>query len=168
MARSTAIWAVRSGLILSYADPVELAKTVSAFKDFGEKFKIRGGVLDGKPLSPAEINELASLPPREVILAQLLGLLQAPATQSGAPVERTGFDRRAVARRVGTQGWRSWAGREWRCAGRQGSGRIGDAGRECGSSASGGSSSGPGRGDPGDAVHHGRAGRHRILKSAVG
>lgn len=68
------------GLILSYADPVELAKTVSSFKDFGEKFKIRGGVLDGKPLTPAEINEFANLPPREVILAQLLGLLQAPAT----------------------------------------------------------------------------------------
>src|SRR5712672_744281 len=69
------------GLILSYADPVELAKTVNSFKDFGEKFKIRGGVLDGKPLTPAEINELANLPPREVIMAQLLGLLQAPATQ---------------------------------------------------------------------------------------
>jgi large subunit ribosomal protein L10 len=68
------------GLILSYADPVELAKTVSSFKDLGEKFKIRGGVLDGRPLTPAEINDLASLPPREVILAQLLGLLQAPAT----------------------------------------------------------------------------------------
>lgn len=69
------------GLILSYADPVELAKTVSSFKDLGEKFKIRGGVLDGKPLTAAEINDLASLPPREVIMAQLLGLLQAPATQ---------------------------------------------------------------------------------------
>ena len=69
------------GLILSYADPVELAKTVSSFKDLGEKFKIRGGVLDGKPLTAAEINDLASLPPREVILGQLLGLLQAPATQ---------------------------------------------------------------------------------------
>jgi len=68
------------GLILSYADPVELAKTVSSFKDLGEKFKIRGGVLDGKPLTPAEINDLASLPPREVIMAQLLGLIQAPAT----------------------------------------------------------------------------------------
>jgi len=68
------------GLILSYADPVELAKTVSSFKDLGEKFKIRGGVLDGKPLTPAEINDLASLPPREVILSQLLGLIQAPAT----------------------------------------------------------------------------------------
>jgi len=69
------------GLILSYADPVELAKTVSSLKDLGEKFKIRGGVLDGKPLTAAEINDLASLPPREVILGQLLGLLQAPATQ---------------------------------------------------------------------------------------
>jgi large subunit ribosomal protein L10 len=69
------------GLILSYADPVELAKTISSFKELGEKFKIRGGVLDGKPLTPAEINELANLPPREVIMAQLLGLLQAPATQ---------------------------------------------------------------------------------------
>ncbi|MBF6561391.1 MAG: 50S ribosomal protein L10 [Candidatus Binataceae bacterium] len=69
------------GLILSYADPVELAKTVGSFKDLGEKFKVRGGVLDGQPLTPEEINALAALPPREVILGQLLGLLQAPATQ---------------------------------------------------------------------------------------
>src|SRR5271167_2351390 len=58
------------GLILSYADPVELAKTVSSFKDLGEKFKLRVGVLDGRPLTPAEINDLANLPPREVVLAQ--------------------------------------------------------------------------------------------------
>lgn len=69
------------GLIVSYADPVELAKTVTSFKDFGDKFKLRGGVLEGKPLSAEEISALAALPPREVILAQLLGLLQAPATQ---------------------------------------------------------------------------------------
>jgi large subunit ribosomal protein L10 len=69
------------GLIVSYADPVELAKTVTSFKDFGEKFKLRGGVLEGKPLSAEEISVLAALPPREVILAQLLGLLQAPATR---------------------------------------------------------------------------------------
>ena len=35
------------GLIVSYADPVELAKTVTSFRDLGEKFKLRGGVLDG-------------------------------------------------------------------------------------------------------------------------
>ena len=69
------------GLILSFDDPVELAKTVTWMRELGEKFKVRGGVLDGKPLSGEEIQALAALPPREVILAQLLGLLQAPATQ---------------------------------------------------------------------------------------
>jgi large subunit ribosomal protein L10 len=69
------------GIILSYADPVELAKTVSSFRELGDRFKIRGGVLDGKPITAAEVDALASLPPREVIFAQLLGLLQAPAAR---------------------------------------------------------------------------------------
>jgi len=69
------------GLILSFADPVELAKTVTGMRELGDKFKVRGGVLDGKPLTAEEIQALAALPPREVILAQLLGLLMAPATQ---------------------------------------------------------------------------------------
>jgi len=50
-------------------------------REFGERFKIRGGVLEGKPLTAQDISALATLPPREVILAQLLGLLQAPATR---------------------------------------------------------------------------------------
>ena len=58
-----------------------MAKTVTSFREFGEKFKVRGGVLDGKALTAEEISALAALPPREVIFAQLLGLLQAPATQ---------------------------------------------------------------------------------------
>ncbi len=50
-------------------------------RELGDRFKIRGGVLEGKPLTAAEISALASLPPREVLLAQLLGLLRAPATR---------------------------------------------------------------------------------------
>jgi large subunit ribosomal protein L10 len=69
------------GLLLSYADPVEFAKTINSLRDLGERFKVRGGVLEGKPLTAAEISALAALPPREVIFAQLLGLLQAPATR---------------------------------------------------------------------------------------
>jgi large subunit ribosomal protein L10 len=68
------------GLIISTEDPVEIAKTVVGFKDLGEKFKLRGGVVDGNPVTVAEIQALATLPPKEVILAQLLGLIQAPAT----------------------------------------------------------------------------------------
>src|SRR5690242_13936212 len=69
------------GLILSYADPVELAKMVTSMRELADKFKVRGGVLDGKALSAEEVQALAALPPREVIFAQLLGLLQAPATR---------------------------------------------------------------------------------------
>ena len=68
------------GLIISNEDPVELAKTVIGFKDLGDKFKLRGGVFDGKPITIEEVQALATLPPREVILGQLLGVMQAPAT----------------------------------------------------------------------------------------
>jgi large subunit ribosomal protein L10 len=68
------------GLIISTEDPVEIAKTVVGFKDLGEKFKLRGGVVDGQAVTVAEIQALATLPPKEVIVAQLLGLIQAPAT----------------------------------------------------------------------------------------
>ncbi len=69
------------GLILSYEDPVILAKTFASFGPLGDKLKLRGAVLDGKPLTPAEVQALAALPPRAVIFGQLLGLLNAPATQ---------------------------------------------------------------------------------------
>ena len=69
------------GLIISTEDPVEIAKTVVGFKDLGEKFKLRGGVVDGQVVTVEEIQALATLPPKEVILAQLLGLIQAPASQ---------------------------------------------------------------------------------------
>ena len=69
------------GLILSFEDPIEIAKTVVGLRELGDKFKLRGGVLGGQPLTPEEIQALATLPPKEVVMAQLLGLLKAPATR---------------------------------------------------------------------------------------
>jgi len=68
------------GVIFSFEDPIAVAKTVTSFKEAGEKFKLRGGVLDGKPLTREEIQDLAAMPPKEVVMAQLLGSLQAPAS----------------------------------------------------------------------------------------
>ena len=42
---------------------------------------IKGGALDGAYLDAGQVNELASLPSREVLLATLLGVLQAPASK---------------------------------------------------------------------------------------
>ena len=69
------------GVILSYEDPVVLAKTFTSFGPLGEKLKLRGAVLNGKALSAEEVQALAKLPSREVVFGQLLGLLNAPATQ---------------------------------------------------------------------------------------
>src|SRR5579863_9971564 len=49
--------------------------------NLGGKLKLRSAVLDGKTLTPAEVQALATLPSREVVFGQLLGLLNAPATQ---------------------------------------------------------------------------------------
>jgi len=68
-------------LIVGFKDPVTMAKVAVKLADELPKLEIRGALLDGAVLPPAELKALATLPSREVVLAQLLGLLQAPATR---------------------------------------------------------------------------------------
>jgi large subunit ribosomal protein L10 len=42
---------------------------------------VRGGIAEGQVLSPADVRQLADLPSREVLMARLLGVLEAPASQ---------------------------------------------------------------------------------------
>lgn len=68
-------------LIIGFQDPVTVAKLAVRFAEELPKLQIKGAMLDGALLAPAEVKALATLPAREVLLGQLLGLLQAPATQ---------------------------------------------------------------------------------------
>jgi large subunit ribosomal protein L10 len=45
------------------------------------KLAIKGAVLDGQVVAAAGVKALAELPPKEIVLGQLLGLIQAPASQ---------------------------------------------------------------------------------------
>jgi large subunit ribosomal protein L10 len=63
-------------------DVVETAKGLRDFAKANPLLVIKGGVLDGKSLTPQEITKLADLEPREVLLAKLAGALKA--TQSRA------------------------------------------------------------------------------------
>ena len=47
---------------------------------------IKGGLMGTSVLSSVEVHELASLPPREVLLAQVLGTFSAPATQTAGVI----------------------------------------------------------------------------------
>ncbi len=67
-----------TSIIFGYGDVVSPAKALSAFIKENEKPAIKCGVLDGKFLSVADIKKLASLPSREVLLAKVVGGIQAP------------------------------------------------------------------------------------------
>src|SRR6185312_8869008 len=58
-------------------DPVETAKALRDFAKTHPALVIKGGVLDGKALSPAEVTRLADLESREVLLAKLAGAMKA-------------------------------------------------------------------------------------------
>jgi large subunit ribosomal protein L10 len=58
-------------------DPVETAKALRDFARTHPALVIKGGVLDGKALSPAEVTQLADLESREVLLAKLAGAMKA-------------------------------------------------------------------------------------------
>ncbi|MGI6354929.1 MAG: 50S ribosomal protein L10 [Lentisphaerae bacterium] len=70
-----------TALISGSDDPVALAKAVREFAKGREEVKVKLSVVEGAMLSEADTYALADLPSREVLLAQVLGLLQAPAGQ---------------------------------------------------------------------------------------
>jgi large subunit ribosomal protein L10 len=64
-----------------YAEVPPVAKVLTdAAKDF-ETLQIKGGVLGGSVIAPDQVRAIADLPSREVLLAQVLGAINAPATQ---------------------------------------------------------------------------------------
>ncbi len=63
-------------------DVVEAAKGLRDFSKANPFLVIKGGVLDGKAITPAELNKLADLESREVLLAKLAGAMKA--SMSGA------------------------------------------------------------------------------------
>ncbi len=57
------------------------AKVVLEFSKGHERFAIKGGLLGKTPITAAQVNALANLPPKETVLAQVLGTINAPASQ---------------------------------------------------------------------------------------
>ncbi len=59
-------------------DVISAVKTVDEFsKDF-KNLKVSGGYFEGQILSAEEMKALSSIPPREVLLAQVMGAIQGP------------------------------------------------------------------------------------------
>lgn len=70
-----------TAIALCYDDPVAAAKVLSRFnKEATNPFTLKAGVLTGQTIGVADIQALADLPSREVLLAKMLGSMQAPAS----------------------------------------------------------------------------------------
>ena len=67
-----------NALAISYDDPVAPAKILKGYADKIESFSIRAGILDGAVVDSKTVEELADIPPKEVLLARMLGSLQGP------------------------------------------------------------------------------------------
>ncbi|MGH9086852.1 MAG: 50S ribosomal protein L10 [Acidimicrobiales bacterium] len=62
-------------------DVSAVAKALRDFSRGNAHLVVKGGLLDGAVLSPAELQALADLPSRDVLLARMAGAIQAPLTQ---------------------------------------------------------------------------------------
>ena len=69
-----------SAVAISYDDPVAPAKVLTQFAKDNNKLEIKVGVLNGKVLDLQAIKALATLPSKEVMLAQLLSTINAVPT----------------------------------------------------------------------------------------
>jgi len=68
------------GVSLSGDDILSTCKTVVTFAKDHDKFKIKGAIIDGKAVASEKVKELAMLPPRDVLLARVVGGIKAPIT----------------------------------------------------------------------------------------
>ncbi|MEG2857538.1 MAG: 50S ribosomal protein L10, partial [Clostridia bacterium] len=70
-----------TAVAISMTDPVAPAKIIAEFaKKSKDVFNIKAGFVDGKVIDSAEVQALAELPSREVLIAKMLGSMQAPIT----------------------------------------------------------------------------------------
>lgn len=68
------------GVALSYEDSVAPAKILVKFSETNSALEVKVGIVEGQVVDLAGIKRLSRLPSREVLLAQLLSVMNAPAT----------------------------------------------------------------------------------------
>ena len=66
-----------SAIAFVQGDVVEAAKGLREFARANPALEVKGGIIDGKSMTPAEIDRLADLESRDVLLAMLAGAMKA-------------------------------------------------------------------------------------------
>ncbi len=67
-----------TAILFAYGDVVAPAKAVSDFARSSRILQVRAGVMNNQVLTPADVEAISSLPPREELIGKLVGLLASP------------------------------------------------------------------------------------------
>jgi large subunit ribosomal protein L10 len=79
-----------TSLAYTETDPVALAKALTTYAKTNPSFVFKAGMVEGRAIDIRTINELASMPPREEMMAKLLFLIQAPAQRLATVINAVG------------------------------------------------------------------------------
>jgi large subunit ribosomal protein L10 len=79
-----------TAIALSFGDPAGLAKILDQFAEENQAFALKGGVVDGSPVTRADIAVLATLPSLDELRGKIVGLLLAPATKLARLISEPG------------------------------------------------------------------------------
>jgi large subunit ribosomal protein L10 len=72
-----------TGMILAGQEPIAAAQVLTEFAREFDKPAIKNWLVDVPPVTADQVKQLASLPPKQVLLSQLAGAMQAPVAQLG-------------------------------------------------------------------------------------
>ena len=84
-----------------------LSKAISKFaKDNPEIFKFKAGVVEGRVVALSQVEALASMPPKEVLISKIMSLINAQAQRLATVISAVPRNLAIVVGRAGKQGRR--------------------------------------------------------------
>ena len=93
-----------TALALAEGDPVNLSKAISKFaKDNPEVFSFKAGVVQGRVIALRDVEALATLPPKEVLISKVMFLINAQAQRLATVVSAVPRNLAVVIRQAGEQ-----------------------------------------------------------------
>ncbi len=91
-----------TAIALSEGDPVALSKAISKFaKDNPEVFKFKAGVVEGRVIALTQVEALASMPPKEVMISKIMFLINAQAQRLATVISAVPRNLAIVVRQAG-------------------------------------------------------------------
>jgi large subunit ribosomal protein L10 len=93
-----------TALALAEGDPVQLSKAITKFaRENPEVFSFKAGVVEGRVVALKDVEALATLPPKEVMISKIMFLINAQAQRLATVISAVPRNLAVVVKQVGEQ-----------------------------------------------------------------